>query len=72
MVPATQLTDAPAEVYEALDAAGPELVIAQLGQSLDGFIAASVTRFRSPAPKTIATCTGCGPWWMRSWWGRPR
>lgn len=49
VVPATQLTDAPAEVYEALDAAGPELVIAQLGQSLDGFIA---TRTGDSVPLT--------------------
>lgn len=39
VVPATQLTGAPPEVYEGLVAAGPQLVIAQLAQSLDGFIA---------------------------------
>jgi len=39
VIPATQLTGAPPEVYDSLAAEGPQVVIAQLGQSLDGFIA---------------------------------
>jgi len=39
VVPVTQLTEAPPEIYDALAAEGPQVVIAQLGQSLDGFIA---------------------------------
>ncbi|HOA88526.1 GTP cyclohydrolase II RibA [Propioniciclava tarda] len=39
VIPATDAWGGPAEVYDALAAEGPQLVIAQLGQSLDGFIA---------------------------------
>jgi len=39
VIPVAALTGAPPEVYDELWSAGPQLVIAQLGQSLDGFIA---------------------------------
>ncbi len=39
VIPATLLQGAPPEVYADLEAVGPDLIIAQLGQSLDGFIA---------------------------------
>lgn len=49
VIPATQLTGAPPEVYDSLVALGPQFVIAQLGQSLDGFIA---TRTGDSSPLT--------------------
>jgi 3,4-dihydroxy 2-butanone 4-phosphate synthase/GTP cyclohydrolase II len=39
VIPATDQWTGPASVYDRLVAEGPQLVIAQLGQSLDGFIA---------------------------------
>lgn len=39
VIPATGLFGGPQEIYDDLVAAGPQLVIAQLGQSADGFIA---------------------------------
>ena len=49
VVPVAALTGAPPEVYDELWGAGPQLVIAQLGQSLDGFIA---TRTGDSTPLT--------------------
>ncbi len=39
VIPATEHWGGPREIYDDLVASGPQLVIAQLGQSLDGFIA---------------------------------